>query len=296
MSGITFTLPFYLQVLRGYDTLSAGMCFLPFAIGQIIAAPRSAKMVARFGYKKVMTTGLVIVGISLVGLTNLALDSKLWVILVTFFFFGFGMGNVIAPASTVMQNVLPLARAGAGSAVQNTVRQVFGALGVAVIATVLATRFATLMKPTLDALPAQFPQAAKDKAAESVGTAVGVFQAAGEKGLPRPLVEAATQGAYDSFLTASHLTSAISAALIFVAALVVFFLLPQITPPTARPTAAPAPHVEGAVHDLTAATREEADAAAAELEESYAREAALEFADPHAVPTPGAVGEPPAGH
>ena len=42
MSGITFTLPFYLQILRGYDTLQAGLCFLPFAIGQLLAAPRSA--------------------------------------------------------------------------------------------------------------------------------------------------------------------------------------------------------------------------------------------------------------
>ena len=99
-------------------------------------------MVLRFGYQLVMTTGLVLVGIALVGLTNLAIDSPLWVVLVTFFFFGFGMGNVIAPASTVMQNVLPLARAGAGSAVQNTVRQVFGALGVAIIGTVLATQYA----------------------------------------------------------------------------------------------------------------------------------------------------------
>ena len=63
------------------------------------------------------------------------------------------MGNVIAPASTVMQNALPLARAGAGSAVQNTVRQVFGALGVAVMATVLATQYASNVAPVLDSLP-----------------------------------------------------------------------------------------------------------------------------------------------
>ena len=42
MSGITFSLPFYLQILRGYTTLAAGLCFLPFALGQLIAAPRSA--------------------------------------------------------------------------------------------------------------------------------------------------------------------------------------------------------------------------------------------------------------
>jgi DHA2 family multidrug resistance protein-like MFS transporter len=60
MSGITFSLPFYMQILRGLTTLQAGLCFLPFALGQIIAAPRSAGMVKRFGYRPVMTGGLVL--------------------------------------------------------------------------------------------------------------------------------------------------------------------------------------------------------------------------------------------
>ena len=75
-------------------------------------------------------------------LARISIDSPLWGVLVVFFIFGLGMGNVIAPGSTVLQNVLPLARAGAGSAVQNTVRQVAGALGVAVVGTVLATQYA----------------------------------------------------------------------------------------------------------------------------------------------------------
>src|SRR5205814_268284 len=60
LSGVTFSLPFYLQVLRGYSTLVAGLYFVPFAIGQLLAAPRSAAMVARFGYRAVMTTGLLL--------------------------------------------------------------------------------------------------------------------------------------------------------------------------------------------------------------------------------------------
>ena len=283
MSGITFTLPFYLQILRGFDPLQAGLCFLPFAIGQLLAAPRSAGMVARFGYKPVMTVGLLIVGASLIGLTNLAMESSLWLILTTFFFFGFGMGNVIAPASTVMQNVLPLARAGAGSAVQNTVRQVFGALGVAVIGTVLANRFASAMQPTLDALPEQFPAAAREAAAESVGGAAQVFAQAAQQGLPKPAVEAALQGTYDAFLSASHFTSIISATLVFVAAAAVFFLLPKITPPTAAGHGAapvPAAHVDvPAPHLVDGRTRADADAAADALEASYAQEAAEEFID-----------------
>ncbi|MEZ5115442.1 MAG: MFS transporter [Candidatus Nanopelagicales bacterium] len=254
LSGITFTLPFYLQILRGYDTLQAGLCFLPFAIGQILAAPRSAAMVVRFGYRPVMGGGLLIVGVSLIGLTNLALDSPLWLILTTFFFFGFGMGNVIAPASTVMQNVLPLARAGAGSAVQNTVRQVFGALGVAIIGTVLANQYARNLAPALDALPPQFPAGAKDVASESIVSTVGVLQQATEQGLPASVAGQVQAGAYDAFLTASHLTSIVSAVIVFIAAAVVIFVLPHIDPPRKdAPMAPPADAADALVkeHETT---------------------------------------------
>ena len=117
LTGITFTLPFYLQILRGFDTLTAGLCFIPFAVGQLLSAPRSATTVARFGYRAVMTSGLVIVAFALTALVFVQIDTPLWLLLGGFFLFGLGIGLVIAPASTVMQNVLPLARAGAGSAV-----------------------------------------------------------------------------------------------------------------------------------------------------------------------------------
>lgn len=280
LSGITFTLPFYLQLLRGYSTLAAGMCFLPFAVGQLISAPRSAKLVSRFGYRPVMAIGLTVVTAALLGLSRLELDTPLWLLLTLFFLFGLGMGSVIAPASTVMQNVLPLARAGAGSAVQNTVRQVFGALGVAVISTLLATRFSSLMAPTIEQLPPQIPQAARDAAAQSVGGAVAVFERAGEAGAPAQFVQSGLDAAYEAFITASHLTSLVSAAMVGIAAVTVALGLPHIAPPTAHPDVAPAPHDEDTVHELAARTDEEARAAAAELELDYPAEAASEYVDP----------------
>jgi len=234
LSGITFSLPFFLQVLRGYSTLTAGLCFLPFALGQIISAPRSAKMVVRFGYKSVMTAGLLIVTVSQLGLTQLALDTPLWFVLIVFFFFGFGMGNVIAPASTVMQNVLPLDRVGAGSAVQNTVRQVFGAFGVAIVGTLLATQYASESAPALAALP----PAAREAASQSIIATDAVLKHALAAGAPVDAVNAARVGAYDAFLSASHLTSWISAGVVLLGAAIVFFLLPKITPPTRGPVAA----------------------------------------------------------
>ena len=231
MSGITFTLPFFLQILRGYSTLVAGLCFLPFAVGQLISAPRSAKMVLRFGYRAVMTTGLVLVALSMACLFLVQIDTPLWIIVVVFFIFGFGMGNVIAPASTVMQNVLPLARAGAGSAVQNTVRQVGGALGVAIIGTVLATRYATQMSSVVETLPDQVPAEAKSAAAESIVATDQVLSAMQAQGAPATLVDSVRASAFDAFLTSSHVTYLISLIVVVIAALVVGFLLPKITPP-----------------------------------------------------------------
>jgi Na+/melibiose symporter-like transporter len=226
LSGITFSLPFYLQILRGYETLQAGLCFLPFAVGQLLAAPRSAKMVLRFGYRAVMTTGLVVLAGSLFGLTAIDLTTPLWVVLLLFFGFGFGMGNVIAPASTLMQNALPLARAGAGSAVQNTVRQVFGALGVAVIGTLLATTYASNISSSLTPLPEQ----ARVTASDSVVATVGVLNAAEAAGAPSAAIEPVRQDAYDAYLDASRLTGTISASVVLLAALAVGVLLPTITP------------------------------------------------------------------
>ena len=241
LSGITFTLPFYLQILRGYDTLIAGLCFVPFALGQIIAAPRSAKTVLRFGYRKVMTGGLILVSLALLGLLFLQLDTPIWMLLVVFFIFGLGMGNVIAPASTVMQNVLPLARAGAGSAVQNTVRQVGGALGVAIVGTVLATQYAANLKDSLTQMPPEFPEAAKQAASESVIATMGVLDQATADGLPAAVVNTVREAAYADFLAASHLTSLISVIVVIVAVLVVGFGLPHITPLTKKTEVGDAP-------------------------------------------------------
>jgi len=231
LSGITFTLPFYLQILRGYDTLTAGLCFVPFAVGQILAAPRSAGMVLKFGYRSVMTTGLVLVALSLIGLLFIGLTTPIWMVLAIFFVFGFGMGNVIAPASTVMQNVLPLARAGAGSAVQNTVRQVGGALGVAIIGTVLATQYASRVAISLEGLPDQVPEDARVAAENSIVATDALLNGLAQSGAPATILDTVRQSAYDAFLSSAHVTYLVSITVVVIATALVAFALPMITPP-----------------------------------------------------------------
>jgi hypothetical protein len=137
------------------------------------------------------------------------------------------MGNVIAPASAVMQNALPLARAGAGSAVQNTVRQVFGALGVAVIGTLLATSYASNVSSALTPLQ----DAERARAEDSIVETVGVLAQAGKLGESTDVIDQIRAGAFNAFLDASHLTAIISAAIVLLAAVVVVVALPHMRPP-----------------------------------------------------------------
>lgn len=229
MTGITFSLPFYFQILRGMTTLQAGLSFLPFALGQFIAAPQSARLVDRFGYRKVMATGLTLVALALAGLTRLEIESSLALILVSFFFFGLGMGMVIAPATSLMQNVLPLARAGAGSAVQNTVRQVFGALGIAIVGTIIGAQYAKNVAGRFAPLGPDFPA---DQAAESVVATDRILSGAEEQGAPGEVVEQVRQVAYDTFLDAAHVTMTIAAGVVVIALVLVVFVLPYIRPPS----------------------------------------------------------------
>jgi MFS transporter, DHA2 family, multidrug resistance protein len=251
MSGVIFTFPFYLQVVRGLGTLQAGFCFLPFALGQLISAPRSAHMVARFGNRTVITAGMAVVSAVLVLLTRLEPSTPLVWLLLLFFAFGLGMGAVIAPASTVMQNTLPLARAGAGSAVQNTVRQVFGALGVAIVGTVLVNRYSANLAPTIEGLPAQVPAAARHALSSSVASVPTVLQRAQEAGAPTQLIKLVRDSAFDAFVQAAHVATWVSASVAIVGTVVVATMLPSSIP-LQRPMPAPAPTTTPAAEPVVA--------------------------------------------
>ena len=129
LSGSLIFLAFYYQVVRGWSPLQSGALTVPFAIGQLLSAPRSGKMVSRFGARRVIPFGLVLASVAMFMFTRLDLTTPIWLLVLIPFVFGFGMGNVVAPSTTRMTLATPPQRSGSGSAVQNTVRQVGATLG-----------------------------------------------------------------------------------------------------------------------------------------------------------------------
>ena len=92
----------------------------------MLMAPRSAKLVRRFGTKAVAASGLLTVTLALAGYRLLGTSTPIWVLEVIFFVQGAGMGSVMPPATEAVMSVVPRERAGSGSALTNTARQVAG--------------------------------------------------------------------------------------------------------------------------------------------------------------------------
>ena len=127
----------------GYTALETGVRLLPMALTMLVVAPTSARIVDKVGTKAVVSGGLFLTGLALASFSMLPSHNisypgdVMWrlVIMAT------GMGLVMAPATESIMGSLPRAKAGVGSAVNDTTRQVGGALGVAVIGSVMTSTY-----------------------------------------------------------------------------------------------------------------------------------------------------------
>lgn len=205
MFGMFFLLTQYLQFVLGYSPLEAGVRTLPTAVALMISAPNSDLLAARFGAHRVVGTGLVVVTGGLVGLSLLTITTPYWVLGLVLFVLGLGMGSSMAPSTGSIMAAMPQAKAGVGSAVNDTSREVGGAVGVAVLGTLLNAGY----RSNLDAqVTGIVPDGVRETAGESVGAALGIANELGEAG--RPLFEAARSAFTDamgvSFLVAAGMT------------------------------------------------------------------------------------------
>jgi EmrB/QacA subfamily drug resistance transporter len=214
--GTIFLNTQYLQFVLGYAPLQAGVRVMPVAT-LIVAAPLSARLAHRFGSKVVVASGLTIVALSLGLLSTVTAVSGYGLIAISLAILGTGMGLTIAPATESIMGSLPLAKAGVGSAMNDTTRQVGGALGVAVLGSILASSYASAMAPAIQGLPAPAGAAAGDSIGGAVEVAVQIGGTSGEA-LLQTARSAFANGMSDALIVATLVA--------FAGALVALFFLP----------------------------------------------------------------------
>jgi EmrB/QacA subfamily drug resistance transporter len=213
--GSVFLLTQHLQFVLGYTPLQAGVRILPVA-ALAVAAPLAARLTEGIGAKLVVAAGLLVVAGALWVLSTVQLGDGYGRVAAALALLGIGMGLVVAPATESIMGSVPLAKAGVGSAMNDTTRQVGGALGVAVLGSILAASYGAAIQPTLRGAPPQVAQTAGD----SIGAAATIAAQLGPQG--SGLLEAARSAFIQGMGDALQVGAGVAA----LAALLVLLFLP----------------------------------------------------------------------
>ena len=219
--GSLFALTQFLQLVVGYSPFGAGVRALPFALAVGVTAPTSALVVKRLGIRVVVPVGLALMGGGLLMLAQTDLTTGYPLIAVAVAVMGAGMGLVIAPAGESIMTVLPREQAGVGSAVNDTVQELGGALGVAVIGSLVSAAY----RNSLDG--ANLPPEVLEPARESIGAANAVAGQALGSGDPGHVGSALLDASHQAFTSAMTSGFTFAAAVALVGAVVVAVFLPS---------------------------------------------------------------------
>ncbi|WP_245655775.1 MFS transporter [Microtetraspora fusca] len=214
--GVMFFMAFYWQIVRGYSPLQSGALVLPFAVAQLIFAPRSSKVVEKYGAKAVGTVGMLVITACLAAYALVGVDTPIWMLLVLTFIQGTAMAHIMPPATTAIMNALPREKAGVGSSMSNVVRQVGGTLGIAILGAVLSAVYRDGMEGKVTGVPQQLHHVVT----ESISGAAGVAERLGPQGAG--LMKAAGE----AFVSGIHWAALGSAAVALVGALLMARWMP----------------------------------------------------------------------
>ncbi|MET7602399.1 MFS transporter [Streptomyces avermitilis] len=213
LSGLMFVLPPYLQAVRGNDAFATGVRMLPMMGGLLIASRGAQPLLAKFGARAVISAGLVTLAFAAILGSRTSVDNgygftALWLSIA-----GLGFGFAVVPAMSAALGALPRDRAGSGSGLLMTVRQVGSAIGIALLGSLLAGAYGDRLDTS------GLPHAAADAASDSVVGAHVIAAQLGDRAL--------TASANAAYLHGMDLVLLISGIAALVTALLAAALLPK---------------------------------------------------------------------
>jgi EmrB/QacA subfamily drug resistance transporter len=139
MFGVFFYVSLYIQNILGYSATQAGAMFLPMTMLIIVIAPIAGRLSDRVGSRWLMAGGMATVGISLLLYQRATVSSDFWTLLPAMVLGGVGMAMTMSPMTAAAMGSVPVDKAGVGSGVLNSFRQVGGSLGIALLGAILAS-------------------------------------------------------------------------------------------------------------------------------------------------------------
>jgi predicted MFS family arabinose efflux permease len=250
LSGFIFLVTQLFQFVKGYGPLSTGVRLLPVASFVAISSIVGVRLAVRLGTKLIVASGLFLMAAFYLWVSTSSATTGYGTIAAQMVVLGTGMGLTSAPATEAIMSVVPTAKAGVGSAVNDATRLLGGTLGVAVIGSVYASLYASRLT---SALPVSSPGTVARAAHTSVGAALTTasnLALAGHPALASAIHNAANAAFFHGFTAANYLAAGVAGA----GAVMALVLLPA-QPTTSRDDTPEVRALGSAATAATAATR-----------------------------------------
>jgi EmrB/QacA subfamily drug resistance transporter len=223
--GGIFVTTQYLQFAHAYSAIEAGALMSPMALGLMMGAGSASRAAARLGTARVVGVGLVGLAVMLAMVTLWTADTGAVAVAAWFFGLTLSMGWVMAPATDAVIGAVPAAKSGVASATNTVARMVAGALGVAIVGSIVSSLYSSDLGDSVAGLPPQAQEAAE----ESVGAASAIAAQ-----LPPEARSGLLTAAGDAFTEAMGVGLLVAAALAAITAVAVVRFLPSRAPGAAE--------------------------------------------------------------
>jgi EmrB/QacA subfamily drug resistance transporter len=215
--GAIFFIMLYLQNVRGYTPVEAGVRTLPLSLASLVASPLGAALTGRFGARLCMPLGMILQGVACFGLLTWSTDSSYATMWPPFVALGLGVGMVLAASSDAIVGNAPVRDGGVAGGLQATMLQIGGALGTSVLVSVISARVGSTLggELTRAGVPAA-TAAGLAEAKDAVAMGVAPVSAA----MPGQLRAAVAEGSAQAFMNGLHAASVVTGLLCLVGAVV----------------------------------------------------------------------------
>ncbi|MFM8351334.1 MAG: MFS transporter [Actinomycetales bacterium] len=220
--GLLFSLPLFLQSVRGYNALDTGVILLALAVGSFAASGAGAGLAQRVGPVRVLQLGMALEVLGIVGI-GLAISTSVtgWQLVPGLFCYGLGVGFATAQLTGVILSEVPVAESGQASAVQSTARQVGAAIGTAILGTTLIIGLGAGVQSSLEdrGVPAPSAEQVAEVVQSSAGQAIPGLAS-------QPDGAVLVSGAEEGSVSATRIVAWVAALLLFIG-LLTSLLLPR---------------------------------------------------------------------
>lgn len=215
MIALSLVLAQYLQLVLGWSPLLAGVAGIPGGLSAGLTAPFAAKLAARWGRGKTVALGMVLLSVSLVLYTRLGAEPDYLALLPAMMFGGAGMGVAFALTNDIVLSAVPKERSGAAVSIVETATEMGGALGIAVLGSVMSSAYSSNLDIPAE-VPAQAAPAIKEQLAAALQVAANLPGEAGAR---------LAASAKDAFVDSMHITTITGAIIVATAAVLALVTL-----------------------------------------------------------------------